>query len=207
MMLSIRMVFEAALLGLSLEIPKCSLFPRQAMKTLGSIVDLKAFQLRLSQSRIQKIRDTAVDLRQAVQSRPDFVPAKLVARFIGLIWSSANCCHRAASVMLRGILDVLTNEMRARLCSARGLPLELVLNQFWSGHVRWNQHAHEQLLFWMRVDFASLRAPISADVLGKTIEMAFDHASLVNKSDVQLMFQDASATAAGGGTFNFHNGI
>ena len=97
-MLSIRMVYEAAALGLSLEIPKYSLFPRHAMKSLGSIVDLTTFQFRLSKSRIEKIQTAANELMRAAKDNPDSVPAKLVARFIGLIWSSANCCHRAASV-------------------------------------------------------------------------------------------------------------
>ena len=206
MTLSIRMVYEAAALGLSLEIPKCSLFPRHAMKSLGSIADLTTFQFRLSRSRIKKIHAAANELMCEAQRNPNSVPAKVVARFIGLIWSSANCCHRAASVMLRGILSVLTHEMRAQLWSAQGLPIKNVLNQFWSGYVSWNRHAQAQLSFWMQVDFASLRAPISADVLGKTIEMAFDYPSLVDPTGVQLLFQDASATAAGGGVLRLANG-
>ena len=48
MKLSIRMVFEAASLGLSLRVPKCSFFPRKAMVTLGTVVDLESYTFRVS---------------------------------------------------------------------------------------------------------------------------------------------------------------
>ena len=132
-MLSIRMVYEVATLGLSLEIPKCSLFPLHAMKSLGSIIHLTTFEFRVSKSRVEKIRTSADELMHSVQCSLGNVPAKLVAKFVGLVWSSANCCHRTASVMLRGIMSVLTREMRSQLWSAQGLPINLVINQFWSG--------------------------------------------------------------------------
>ena len=87
MMMSIRIVFESASLGLALKVPKCSFFPRHSMKTLGTIVDLKDFSFKVSSSRVKKIHTAMENLYEATQSDWDHIPAKLVASFVGLIWS------------------------------------------------------------------------------------------------------------------------
>ena len=135
MRLSVLMVFEAAVLGLSLKIPKCSFFPRHAIKALGTIVDLEDFKFSVTQSRDDKICAARKKLRQAVIDDPTAVPAKLVASFIGLIWSIATCCHRAASVMVRSITATLADGLRECI-DIFNLPLSWVMNRFWSGTVR-----------------------------------------------------------------------
>ena len=97
MRLSIRLVFEAASLGLSLKIPKFSLFPRHAMKALGTIVDLETYTFSVTSSRAQKIEAAIRDLRYAVARDWRRVPAKLVASFIGLVWSVSGRCPLAAT--------------------------------------------------------------------------------------------------------------
>ena len=202
---SIRMVYEAASLGLSLQIRrKCSFFPRHAMVVLGTVVDLKAFTFRVSSRRALKITQAIVDLESAVQSNPLAVPAKLVASFIGLIWSIASCCQRAASVMTRNIISVLSISMRHRL-ETSSLSLKQILNAFWSGSVRWSTHAQSQLHFWKSIDFLSLSAPISADVLGKSAELVFQYPAYLRTDNVTLLCQDASATASGGGIITPHD--
>ena len=127
--LSIRMVFEAASLGLSLKIKKCSYFPRHAMVTLGTVVDLTKFEFRVSRRRAEKIKTTIVTLQAAINSNPLAVPAKLIASMIGLIWSISCCCHRAAGVMTRSIIAVLSRSMRVSLRSAKR-PLKSILAAF-----------------------------------------------------------------------------
>ena len=201
---SIRMVYEAASLGLSLQIrKKCSFFPRHAMVVLGTIVDLKTYTFRVSTRRAQKIGQAINNLESAVHLRPSAVPAKLVATFIGLIWSIASCCQRAASVMTRNIISVLSVSMRQRLQSSYR-PLKQILSAFWSGSVRWSSQAHSQLLFWKDVNFLSLRAPISADVLGKSAELVFQFPAYLNTDNTTLLCQDASDTASGGGIISPH---
>ena len=131
--------------------------------------------------------------------RPSAVPAKLVATFIGLIWSIASCCQRAASVMTRNIISVLSVSMRQQRLDSSHRSLKQILSAFWSGAVRWSSQAHSQLLFWKTVDFLSLRAPISADVLGKSAELVFQFPAYLNTDSTTLLCQDASATASGGG--------
>ena len=196
--LSIRMVYEAAALGLSLKIKKCSFFPRRAMIILGTIVDLNSYTFRVASRRANKIAAAIQELTAAVMANPKKVPAKLIASFVGLIWSIASCCQRAASVMTRDIVALLSKSIRQRLSSS-AMSLKAILAAFWSGTVEWSASAQVQLRFWSCVRFLLLHAPISADVLGKAIELTFDYPALVNSKHVSVLYQDASATASGGG--------
>ena len=198
MRLSIRMVFEAASLGLSLKIRKCSYFPRHAMVSLGTVVDLTAFRFKVSKRRANKIHTTIQQLQQKVAENPLQVPAKLVASLIGLIWSICCCCHRAASIMTRDLTAVLSRSMKKAI-NLKNRPLKAILSAFWSGTLPWDMAAQRVLNFWSRVDFIKLSAPISADVLGKSIELAFQYPAYVEHKDVSMLFQDASGTGTGGG--------
>ena len=196
--LSIRMVFEAAALGLSLKIKKCSYFPRHAMIALGTVVDLVKFEFRVSKRRAAKLDDTIKKLQAAVNANPLAVPAKLVASLIGLIWSISCCCHRAASIMTRDIVAVLSRAMKTSIRFDKR-PLKAILAAFWSGTVKWDMAAQRLLNFWARVNFLKLRAPISADVLGRSIELTFHYPGYVADEGISILFQDASGTGAGGG--------
>ena len=203
--MAIRIVYESASLGLSLQIPKCSFFPRHSIKTLGTIVDLSTFTFQVSRSRVAKIRSAICELRQATATNPRGVPARLVASFIGLIWSIATCCHRAASVMLRSIVALLAAKMKSMI-KWLNAPISIILSRFWSGTVVWSSEAQAQLNFWRGVDFGALRAPISADVLGQAIESTFHHPAMLDHSEVSVLYQDASAVAAGGGMLEMSRG-
>lgn len=198
MRMAIRMVYEAAALGLNLRIAKCSFFPRHSIKVLGTIVDLESFVFRVSGARSKKIAVAIKNLQEAVANNPERVPAKAVASFIGLIWSVATCCHRAASVMTRSITDTLTMGIRSAV-KLRRMPLRRLLAKFWSGSVKWTKQADHQLKFWSTVDFSALKAPISADVLGKSAEAQFHRPGIVDERQVTMLFQDASEYASGGG--------
>jgi len=203
--MSILMVFEAASLGLSLKIPKCSFFPRHAMKALGTIVDLRSFRFSVASRRVDKLQAAIARLQSAVRYDRCAVPAKLVASVIGLIWSVAPCCQRAASIMVRSMTAVLTAGIRCEM-DAADLSLVKILNRFWSGTVQWSADASRQLEFWSKVDFSRVSAPISADVLGLAIEQAFWYPAEFAHDAVSVLCQDASATASGGGIVNRVNG-
>ena len=100
--------------------------------------------------------------------------------------------------MTRNITAILSKEMRTRLYAA-SKSLRTILAAFWSGTVQWTAPAQEELDFWKSISFENLSAPISADVLGKEAELVFDYPALVNDDEVSVLFQDASAAAAGGG--------
>ena len=204
MRMSIYMVYEAAALGLHLRIPKCSFFPRHSIKVLGTIVDLRKFVFRVSGARATKIATAIRELKQAITTNRAKVPAKKVASFVGLIWSVATCCHRAASVMTRSITDTLATGIRSAVNMQR-MPLRRLLARFWSGTITWTKQANQQLDFWSQVNFRNLHAPISADVLGKSAEAQFHRPHvgiLMDPRSVTMLYQDASEAASGGGIWN-----
>ena len=161
-------------------------------------MDLKAYRFSVTSSRAAKIRCSIGKLRAAIVLNHRAVPAKLVASFIGLIWSIATCCHRAASVMVRAITATLADGLRHDM-DTEHLSLAVIINRFWAGTVKWTSAAERQLQFWSGVRFENLSAPISADVIGMSIEQAFWYPERFNQQDVSFLFQDASQTAAGGG--------
>ena len=197
-LMAMLMVYEAAALGLFFKIPKCSFFPKHSIKTLGNIVNLVDFTFSVSAARAYKIRTAIRDMRCAVSANWNAIPARLVASFIGLIWSIAPCCNRAASVMLRSVTAVLTSGMRESLRGS-ALSLRIILRRFWVGTVAWSHDAQRQLEFWSRVRFEDLCAPISADVLGRTAELKFHYPADFDQRTVSFLFQDASESASGGG--------
>ena len=101
-LMTMLMVYEAAALGLFFKIPKCSFFPKHIIKTLGTIVNLTDFTFSVSAARAAKIGKTITDVRCVVSTNWKAVPSKLIASFIGLIWSIAPCCIRATSVISQG---------------------------------------------------------------------------------------------------------
>ena len=199
MMMSIRMVYESAALGLALKIEKCSFFPKRSIKALGTIIDLRSFTFKVARSRSDKLRAAIDKLKEAVHRDRQHVPAKLVASLVGLIWSIAACCHRAASVMVRSMTETLAKGIRNGMTELDRIPIRTILTRFWSGTVQWTKAAQQQLTFWSKVDFAKLEAPISMDVLGKSVEAVFKEPWVVNHENVTCLFQDASLTASGGG--------
>lgn len=70
----------------------------------------------------------------------------------------------------------------------------------------WSSAAQAQLDFWREVDFGALRASISADVLGQAIESTFHYPAMLDLSEVSILYQDASAVAAGGGMLEMSQG-
>ena len=100
--------------------------------------------------------------------------------------------------MTRSIIAVLSQSMKTVIRRTER-PLKAILTAFWSGTVKWDTAAQRQLNFWQSVDFMAFRAPISADVLGRSIELRFKYPGYMSDKDISVMVQDASNTAAGGG--------
>lgn len=115
------------------------------------------------------------------------VPAKAVASFIGLIWSIATCCHRVASIMVRAITATLSDGLKDDM-DTFSMPLSRIINIFWSGSVQWSEEADRQLRFWEAVWFENLSAPISADVLGLSVEKSFWYPADFDTAHVSFLF-------------------
>ena len=99
--------------------------------------------------------------------------------------------------MTRDIVAVLSTAMKVKIIGMSRCSLKQILSAFWSGHVHWSAKAHAQLMFWRSVQFRKLR--ISSDILGKAVELVFKYPGYLSAEDTSVLFQDASATASGGG--------
>ena len=109
---AIELLYEATAAGLTINAGKCRLGPATLVKYLGTIVDLRLRLFRLPVSRIERIGIQIAEIRQQLRCSP-FVPAKWIAQLVGLLWSISPCCHRAVSVMARGLIALLTAAMCA----------------------------------------------------------------------------------------------
>jgi hypothetical protein len=107
--------------------------------------------------------------------------------------------------MTRAITAVLTKEMRSQL-KQNWFSLKRILSSFWGGTVQWTAAAHRQLMFWVNVCFKNLRAHISSDVLRKLADNFVHYPELADHTTVSFLFQDASATASGGGVLRWSGG-
>lgn len=200
--LAIEVVYEAAALGISLNIQKCALLPHStSVKYLGLIINLQRYEFSLPEARCQKISHFLNLLRQNVRSRPHAVPAKLVATVIGLLLSIAPVCARACRLMARSMTACISDRLRIDLLASlpNFLAFMAVVRRFWSGPVTWSQAADRELEFWLCVDFRSLRSSVSADIQGQIADAAFARPTALSVHSITWLAQDASGTASGGG--------
>ena len=80
--------------------------------------------------------------------------------------------------------------------------LSHVLRRIWGGYVVWTSEAHQDLLFWRRVHFAKLSAPISHDAWSEDVtHWILNPTTGEVASDVRVFAVDTSAVASGGGEF------
>ena len=211
LILSIELVYEFTAVGITLNIAKCRLAPATRVKYLGIIINSRTGRFSLPSSRVERM-NAQLDQLAFLTRDHDSVPARLVAQFVGLLWAATPCCPRAVSVMARGMISVLTKAMRrsvwnprhnsrgrGRLDVSSTFSLKRILAAFWDGDVQWTTEAEADLLFWCRVDFANLSAPISADTLAVMLENVYLDPSAFDLSGISFLASDASETACGGG--------
>ena len=207
---AIELLYEATAAGLTINVGKCRLGPATLVKYLGILIDLRRRIFRLPLSRIERISIQISEIRQQITRAPR-VPSKWIAQLVGLLWSIAPCCHRAVSIMARGLIALLTKAMRASVwrnprSRTSRFTLKRLLSAFWDGDVRWSVLADDDLRFWESVDFHELRSPISADtleVMASSIRLdtsEFDH------TNIAFLASDASETACGGGLLAYGAG-
>ena len=204
LILSIELIYEFTAVGVTLNVDKCRLAPATRVKYLGTIIDSRTGRFSLPASRVERMREQVATL-SFLSRNGESVPARCVAQLVGLLWAAAPCCPRAVSVMARGMVAVLTRAMRRSVWNPRRtlqaggrvdvsstFSLKRILAAFWDGDVPWTTEAEVDLLFWCRVDFSRLSAPISADNI-------YVDPSTFRLSGISFLASDASDTACGGG--------
>ena len=112
------------------------------------------------------------------------------------------------SIKARGLIEVLTNEIRATVfCdpeghpNAGGSPVKTVFSHFWHGDVSWSPDSARDLGFWCRVDFAELSVPISSDTVSTFLKSTYLlNCETVDDQSISFLASDASTVACGGGS-------
>ena len=202
--LSLRLMAELIVLGYSVNLNhKSSIVPSRFYCHIGICLNSKNLRFSLPPRRVNKIRQCALALQEAAKVGAP-LDAKIVARFVGQLWSIHIVCYRAVTIMARGMIYTIATMIRKS-----GVPeetdlhkLKYLLKRVWGGHVVWTDLAQRELDFWFGVDFAGLSAPFSHDLLSEklTTWVAFPESGEL-APDVRIFAVDTSETMSGGGEF------
>jgi hypothetical protein len=201
--LALRLLCEYTMLGFSINFDKSMILPRREITHLGIRCCSRSRRFSLPPKRVVKLNAAVGDLaEQAVVG--EGVPARLVARVVGNLWSVHVVAHRCVAIMCRSMIDTLAVALRRPdLVNCKDpSTLRFLLKQVWAGHVVWTKSASEELHFWQGCDFAALSAPMSFDALRLDLETFFVQPNgTALDPDVQILASDTSDTASGGGEF------
>ena len=208
--LALRLLAEQVVLGFSVNLNyKSDIVPSTYYNHIGIVIDSARMRFSLPASRVEKMALTAKALTVATKVG-ERVSAKLVARFVGQLWSASIVCHRAVAIMARGIIRTLATMINTSEAMDETNPnrLRYILKRIWGGDVVWTQEAQQDLSFWRTVDFASLSAPISHDAWRKNLEQWVLHPTTGKiAKDVKVFAVDTSDSMSGGGEFFRDGGL
>ena len=202
--LAVRLLTEFIVLGFSVNLNhKTTIIPTTYYCHIGICMSSTKMRFSLPERRACKMRLWAERL-QAEAAVGKKVDAKLVAKFIGLLWSASIVCFRAVAIMARAMIRTITVMLGES--EAMGEPdmqkLKRILRRVWGGKVLWTAEAQEELLFWISVNFRRLTAPVSHDAWSKRVSawvMSPKTGEMV--SDVRVFAVDTSDSMSGGGEF------
>ena len=202
--LSLRLLAELIVLGYSVNLNhKSSIVPSRFYCHIGICLNSKNLRFSLPPKRVNKIRRCALSLQAAAKVGVP-IDAKLVARFVGQLWSIHIVCYRAVAIMARGMIHTIATMIRES-----GVPeesdlhkLKYLLRRVWGGQVVWTALAQRELDFWLAIDFAGLSAPFSHDLLSEklTTWVALPESGEL-AADVRIFAVDTSDSMSGGGEF------
>ena len=204
LVLAIRLLTEFVLLGFSVNLNyKTIVIPTRFYCHIGVCISSTKMRFSLPERRAIKMRACAKLLRKYAKVGGR-VSAKLVAKFVGLLWSASVVCYRAVAIMARAMvrtLAVMIGESEAAGESDLD-KLKYILKRVWGGHVIWTAEAEAELRFWLAVDFRCLSAPITHDVhSAKASAWVISPKSGKTASDVRVFAVDTSESMSGGGEF------
>ena len=202
MELGLRLLAALLWTGSHVNFEKSSVLPRRDGAFLGIGHDTVLMRFFLGARRCSKMR-RALKALLAVARVGKRLRAKLVARVIGLLWSVETVCHRAVAVMCRSMIRTLAIMLKEpHLLAKTQFNLRRLLKQAWRGCVIWTKEAHEELLFWLSVNWELLWSPMGYDILTAGLRDALLAARPAELSrDVMVVASDASDVAVGGGQF------
>ena len=202
--LTLHLLVEFIVLGYSPNLnDKSTIVPTTYYCHIGILLSSTRMRFSLPARRVQKMVSAMRNL-QSVAKVGHKVEARLVAKVVGQLWSANVVCFRAVAIMARGMTHTIATLIRRS--DAAGETdmdkLKYILKKVWGGSVVWSEDAHQELHFWLKVDFAKLSAPFSHDARSKELRAyVLDPASGKLSRDVRVFAVDTSATMSGGGEF------
>ena len=104
-------------LGFTMNIMKTPCVPSLHAIHLGFICSLPDLFFRETRKGVNKLSVARTSLRLAVNTNSNAIPCKLLAKFIGRLWSRKLIMHRAVPVMTRGLINALAVKLRLSLKS------------------------------------------------------------------------------------------
>ena len=215
--LSLRLLAEYTLLGFSLNTSgKSTLFPTRYYCHIGVVINSSSMRFSLPARRSTKMKRCRQELFDKAKVG-EKINAKLVARFVGQLWSADIVCHRAVAIMARGItrtISLMLHDSGVNQVTDAKM-LKRLLKRVWWGNVVWTDEAQKELDFWMRVDFSKLSAPISYDAVssGLSAWVASADSGMTSTNEtvssssfklskhVKVFAVDTSDSMSGGGEF------
>ena len=202
--LALRLLAEQVVLGFSVNLnEKTTIVPTTYYNHIGIVISSTRMRFSLPSARATKMEVTARLLDSVtVVGKP--VSEKLVAKFIGQLWSCDIVCFRAVAIMARAMIRTLAVMIRTSEAMNESDPhrLRYILRRVWGGTVTWTVEAQRELSFWLGIRFETLSAPISHDACQKDLQHWFAHPNSGKiAADVKVFAVDTSNTMSGGGEF------
>ena len=195
-------------LGFTMNIMKTTCVPSLHAVHLGFICSSPDLFFRETCKGANKLAAARSALREAVRADAKSVPCRVLAKFVGLLWSRKLLMHRAVPVMTRGMVNALAVQLRLALqpwftsAKRRMRFMATILKRQWKGSFAWDEDAEEELTFWESVCFLQQQAPMRFDSADDAIRthVLRPHLSSL-RDDVHVYASDASDTATGAAEF------
>ena len=208
--LGLRVTLEHIICGFHVGVQKSELLPAMKRIFLGCWCDSRSLSFSLTAKRCRKLKKRLKEVRHAVRTaKRDAkgrrqIDMRTLAMLVGSIWSVQITCHRAVSMMARGMCDVLASSLRFEWIKKERnrFRLKRLLRAAWRGSAAWSAAAERELVFWESIDFARLRSPMSFDALEEDAE-----AFILNPTrgtiaaGVKVVCSDSSDFATGAAVF------
>ena len=182
------------LLGWLVNIDKTRLLPRRQQVHLSIVTDLENYTFALSPKRTARILRKILIIRADIAKHNGKVACRVLASFVGSIWSASIVVNDIVSLWCRNMIRELARQMKIRVAD---FSLHRLLRRFWSGCIPWTQGMERELQFWERYDFAARRSLISRDFVRSIVESQVKHPDGSLAEDVTLLAQDSGELATG----------
>ena len=192
--LTLNILAGMRLLGWVVNINKTCLLPRQEQVHLSIVTNLADYTFALSPKRQSKILRKLLLMRKDIRKRSGKIACKVLASFVGTIWSTAIVVNDIVSLWCRNMIRQLAAQMRLRV---EDFSLHKLLRRFWQGCVPWTPEMERELKFWEAYDFAKRRSLISRDFVRSVIERQVKHPDGSLAPEVTLLTQDSGEKATG----------